>query len=146
MTSHITSGTPSAATYQTGATRQRVIRPNNRRHSGHPVGDSGDDERRDGGHEHEAERSRGRAEPGCHDDDRQRDHESSERDECRPDCAHRVSIARRLGIQVLEPRPGGGTLWRLRESGFEEERARSDNVDGWQGMFADPTAHLANES
>jgi uncharacterized protein YndB with AHSA1/START domain len=45
----------------------------------------------------------------------------------------------------LGPGPRGGTLLRLRESGFEDPASRSENVGGWFGMFELLTSRLARQ-
>jgi uncharacterized protein YndB with AHSA1/START domain len=46
---------------------------------------------------------------------------------------------------TLEPRPDGGTVLRVRETGFVRPEDRSDNVEGWFGGFWSLAAHLAME-
>jgi uncharacterized protein YndB with AHSA1/START domain len=45
----------------------------------------------------------------------------------------------------LEGTPGGGTILRLRESGFTDGRSRTANSEGWVDELADLAAHLADE-
>ena len=45
----------------------------------------------------------------------------------------------------LEPLPGGGTRLRLRESGFDAEKARAQNVEGWQDVLGSLLEHVAVE-
>lgn len=45
----------------------------------------------------------------------------------------------------LQPARGGGTILRLRESGFVEHGWRTGNVEGWLDELADLAAHVAAE-
>ena len=44
---------------------------------------------------------------------------------------------------TLEPRPGGGTRLRLRESGFLTEAWWKENSEGWDAELGELAAHLA---
>ncbi len=46
---------------------------------------------------------------------------------------------------TLTPRPGGGTLLELRESGFETLQAREQNVEGWNAELKELVALLGEE-
>lgn len=45
----------------------------------------------------------------------------------------------------IELRPGGGTVLRVRESGFEAPEDRAGNVHGWIGCFTRLLGHVADE-
>ena len=45
----------------------------------------------------------------------------------------------------LEPLPHGGTRLYFRESGFTQDRSRSDNVEGWHDVLGELVEHVAEE-
>jgi uncharacterized protein YndB with AHSA1/START domain len=46
----------------------------------------------------------------------------------------------------LEPRPGGGTILGLLETGFDATSSRDDNVHGWHGGFGSLASHVAGDA